>query len=86
MPEVYSLLAADEPVPVTVHNENGLSPFLIFADHGGNVIPRTLHGLEVSEAERRRHIAWDIGIAAVFGRDHPGTTPGNMSHDFGAWV
>ncbi len=60
-----SLLAADEPAPVTVHNENGLSPFLIVADHGGNVIPRALRGLGVSEAERRRHIAWDIGIAAV---------------------
>ena len=60
-----SLLAADEPAPVTLHNENGLSPFLIVADHGGNVIPRALRGLGVSEAERRRHIAWDIGIAAV---------------------
>jgi predicted N-formylglutamate amidohydrolase len=60
-----SLLAADEPAPVTVHNENGLSPFLIVADHGGNVIPRALRALGVSEAERRRHIAWDIGIAAV---------------------
>ena len=60
-----SLLAADEPAPVTVHNENGLSPFLIVADHGGNVIPRALCGLGVSEAERQRHIAWDIGIAAV---------------------
>jgi len=48
-----------------VHNENGLSPFLIVADHGGNVIPRALCGLGVSEAERQRHIAWDIGIAAV---------------------
>ena len=59
------LLAADEPAPVMVHNENGLSPFLIVADHGGNAIPRALRGLGVSEAERRRHIAWDIGIAAV---------------------
>jgi predicted N-formylglutamate amidohydrolase len=60
-----SLLAADEPAPVLVHNENGLSPFLIVADHGGNVIPRALCGLGISEAERRLHIAWDIGIAAV---------------------
>src|SRR5450755_1263377 len=60
-----SLLAADEPAPVTVHNENGLSPFLIVADHGGNVIPRALRALGVSEAECQRHIAWDIGIAAV---------------------
>jgi predicted N-formylglutamate amidohydrolase len=59
------LLAADEPAPVTVHNENGASPFLIVADHGGNVIPRALRGLGVSESERQRHIAWDIGIAGV---------------------
>jgi predicted N-formylglutamate amidohydrolase len=60
-----SLLAADEPAPVMVHNENGLSPFLIVADHAGNFIPRALRGLGVPEAERQRHIAWDIGIAAV---------------------
>jgi predicted N-formylglutamate amidohydrolase len=60
-----SLLAADEPAPVMVHNENGLSPFLIVADHGGNVIPRALRGLGVSKAERQHHIAWDIGIAAA---------------------
>ena len=40
MPE--SLLAADEPAPVTVHNENGSSPFLIVADHAGNSFPRAL--------------------------------------------
>ena len=28
-------------------------------------MPRALGGLGVSEAERQRHIAWDIGIAAV---------------------
>jgi predicted N-formylglutamate amidohydrolase len=60
-----SLLAADEPAPITVHNENGLSPFLLVADHAGNSMPRALGrlGLPVSECER--HIAWDIGIAAV---------------------
>jgi predicted N-formylglutamate amidohydrolase len=60
-----SLLAADEPMPVTVHNENGSSPFLIVADHAGNSIPRALGRLGVSEAECERHVAWDIGIAAV---------------------
>jgi N-formylglutamate amidohydrolase len=60
-----SLLVADEPAPVTVHNENGLSPFLIVADHAGNSIPRALGRLGVPESERERHIAWDIGIAAV---------------------
>jgi predicted N-formylglutamate amidohydrolase len=63
MPE--SLLAADEPAPVTVHNENGPSPFLIVADHAGNSMPRSLGRLGVPETECKRHIAWDIGIAAV---------------------
>jgi predicted N-formylglutamate amidohydrolase len=59
------LLAADEPAPVTVHNENGASPFLIVADHAGNCIPRALARLGVVAAECERHIAWDIGIAAI---------------------
>jgi predicted N-formylglutamate amidohydrolase len=60
-----SLLAADEPAPITVHNANGRSPFLIVVDHAGNAMPRSLKGLGVPEPERERHIAWDIGIAAV---------------------
>jgi len=59
------LLAADEPAPVTVRNAGAASPFLLVADHAGNIIPRALAGLGVSEAERDRHIAWDIGIAGV---------------------
>ncbi len=60
-----NLLEADEPSPVTVHNENGASPFLIVADHAGNTMPRALGRLGVPESECERHIAWDIGIAAV---------------------
>jgi predicted N-formylglutamate amidohydrolase len=59
------LLADDEMPPVTVHNENGRSPFLLVADHAGNSIPRLLGSLGLSETDRRRHIAWDIGIAGV---------------------
>src|ERR1700746_1917151 len=60
-----SLLAVDEPAPVTVHNENGQSPFLIVADHAGNSMPRALRRLGVSETESKRHIAWDIGSAGL---------------------
>ncbi len=60
-----NLLAADEPAPVTVDNPDGQSPFLLVADHAGNAIPRALGTLGVAEAERVRHIAWDIGIAGV---------------------
>src|SRR5947207_14525040 len=59
------LLAADEPAPVSVHNENGPSPFLIVADHARNCMPRALGRLGLPETECERHIAWDIGIAAV---------------------
>jgi predicted N-formylglutamate amidohydrolase len=59
------LLAADEPAPVSVHHENGRTPFLIVADHAGNSMPRALGRLGLPEAECARHVAWDIGIAAV---------------------
>ncbi len=59
------LLAADEPAPVRVIRPAGRSDFVLTADHAGRAIPRRLGDLGVSEAERARHIAWDIGIAAV---------------------
>ena len=61
----YRLLAADEAAPITVHNESSQSPFLIVVDHAGNLIPSALDRLGVPETECERHIAWDIGIAAV---------------------
>jgi predicted N-formylglutamate amidohydrolase len=60
-----TLLAVDEPAPVSVYNPDGRSPFLLVADHAGNLIPRSLGRLGVPEAELIRHIAWDIGIAGV---------------------
>ncbi len=60
-----SLLAADEPAPVTVYNAEGPSPFLLVADHAGNATPRALGRLGAAEAEFSRHIAWDIGIAGL---------------------
>lgn len=62
-PEV--LLAAGEPAPVTVDNTGGKSRFLLVADHAGNLIPRALGRLGITEAESVRHIAWDIGIAGL---------------------
>ena len=59
------LLEPDESEPVTVFNETGQSPWLLVADHAGNMIPRALGTLGVPEPEHYRHIAWDIGIADV---------------------
>lgn len=61
----FSLLADDEPVPATVEREQGSSPIFIAVDHAGNRIPKRLGDLGLSEFDRQRHIAWDIGAAAV---------------------
>ncbi len=59
------LLTAQDPAPVRVLREAGASDFFLTADHAGRAIPAALGDLGVSAAERERHIAWDIGIAAV---------------------
>lgn len=59
------LLAADEPAPVIERHRDGGSVFFLACDHYGRSIPRALEDLGLDEAERRRHIAWDIGIAGV---------------------
>jgi len=61
----FPLLAADEKPPLTLSNEAGASPFFLTCDHGGRAIPRRLGGLGLAEPDTYRHIAWDIGIAAV---------------------
>ena len=59
------LLAPDEPASVRVLRSDGAADFVLAADHAGRLIPRALGDLGLDETERRRHIAWDIGIAAV---------------------
>ena len=61
----HGLLAEDEPEPVVVSRPDGTSPFFLTCDHAGWRIPRALGDLGVPEPELRRHIAWDIGAAAV---------------------
>ena len=45
-----------------MHGRDGGGPFLLVSDHAGQAIPPDLAGLGLSEAERARHIGWDIGI------------------------
>ena len=59
------LLTAEDPAPFRVRHAAGSSDLFLTADHAGRVIPTALRDLGVSEAERQRHIAWDIGIAGV---------------------
>jgi predicted N-formylglutamate amidohydrolase len=60
-----SLLSEDEPAAVRVSHESGASDFVLTADHAGKLIPRRLGTLGLAAPDLERHIAWDIGIAAV---------------------
>ena len=59
------LLAPDEPPAVTIDRPDGPSPFLLTCDHASARIPRSLGDLGVSDADRLRHIGWDIGARTM---------------------
>lgn len=64
-PSSSNVLAAGDPPPLTLHNPAGLSQFLLTGDHAGIATPSALGDLGLPEAERRRHIGWDIGVAGI---------------------
>jgi predicted N-formylglutamate amidohydrolase len=59
------LLGANDPPPVEIINPRARSPFLLIGDHCGNRIPEALDTLGLKAVDRERHIAWDIGTAAL---------------------
>jgi len=60
-----SLLGPSDPPAVQVHNETGRCRCLLLCDHASAAIPTALGDLGLDAGQRRRHIAWDIGIADV---------------------
>jgi len=60
-----SLLRQGDVAPVHEVNAEGGSPFLLVCDHYGRQLPQRLGDLGLSEADLKRHIAYDIGIAEV---------------------
>jgi predicted N-formylglutamate amidohydrolase len=60
-----SLLAPDEPAAFDAIEGAPGSLFLLTCDHAGNRLPRQLGDLGLPAHELERHIAWDIGAAAV---------------------
>lgn len=64
MPSTF-LLSEGDPPPVTVINPDGAAPAVLICDHASNRVPAKLADLGLDEATRSRHIAWDIGVAAV---------------------
>jgi len=59
------LLEAGDPAPFEVVNPGSTRPVLLICDHAGRHIPRALESLGLDNADLHRHIAWDIGAAAV---------------------
>lgn len=59
------LLAEDEPGPFEVIEAGARSPFIIVCDHAGRRVPRALASLGLPDQDLERHIAWDIGTAAL---------------------
>ena len=55
----------EEPTPYRIINSGGSSTVLLVCDHASNRIPTRLGDLGLSEQQRSRHIAWDIGAARV---------------------
>jgi predicted N-formylglutamate amidohydrolase len=56
--------AMDPPAVETV-NANGKSPYVLLCEHASNYIPVRYNGLGLAASELERHIAWDIGVAAI---------------------
>jgi len=61
------LLTPEEPPAVYERRREGRSTFVITVDHASPRIPHKLNGLGLRAADLERHIAWDIGAAAVAG-------------------
>jgi predicted N-formylglutamate amidohydrolase len=64
-PASNRLLGPHDPSPVIVTNPGGSSPFLLFGDHAGRLIPKSLGDLGLPAEAHERHIAWDIGVAGL---------------------
>jgi predicted N-formylglutamate amidohydrolase len=60
-----ALLREGEEHPAIVLNEMGRSPLVLICEHAANRMPLGLGDLGLSEADRQRHIAWDIGAEGV---------------------
>jgi predicted N-formylglutamate amidohydrolase len=59
------LLGAADPPPFEIENAAGTSRALVVCDHASRAIPRALGRLGLPDEATWRHIAWDIGAAAL---------------------
>jgi predicted N-formylglutamate amidohydrolase len=64
-PSSARLFEPGDPPPYCVVNPGGQTNVVLVCDHGGRAVPGALDGLGLDPAQLGRHIAWDIGAAAV---------------------
>lgn len=60
-----ALLGPGDPPPFSFLEVAGAEPALLICDHASRAIPAGLDRLGLDGADLARHIAWDIGVAAV---------------------
>lgn len=60
-----SLLQPGDPPAVEIVNPSGRAPAVLVCDHASNAVPAKLSQLGLDDVTLGRHIAWDIGAAAV---------------------
>jgi predicted N-formylglutamate amidohydrolase len=59
------LLSEEDPPAFEIERPQGRSRFLLTCDHASRRLPQKLGNLGLSEEELGRHIAWDLGAAAL---------------------
>lgn len=60
-----TLLERDEPHPLETVNLGGGADFVLICEHAGRRIPARLGDMGLSEEDRGRHIAWDVGARDI---------------------
>lgn len=62
---VRGLLGPGDPAPFEVHRPQGTARVLLACDHASRTMPAALDRLGLPDEATWRHIAWDIGAAAL---------------------
>jgi len=60
-----TLIGPDDPPPFEVFNAEATAPILIVSDHASRAIPAAMNNLGLDGDALGRHIAYDIGAAAL---------------------